>query len=153
MGGRARVVASPLALQEVTSLPVREVEDKERIVPGFIYVAPADYHLLIDVGTFALSTDAKVNKARPSIDMLFESAADAYLARVVAVILTGASVDGAAGAARIKAKGGTVVVQDPATAEAPVMPRAALEACLPDRVLTLDAIASYLKLQGYTGQT
>jgi two-component system, chemotaxis family, protein-glutamate methylesterase/glutaminase len=137
------------ALQDVTPLPVREAEDKEPIVPGCVYVAPSDYHLLVDVGRFALSTDRKINMARPSIDMLFESAADAYLERVVAVVLTGASRDGAAGAARVKSKGGMVVVQDPTTAEARIMPDAAMRACPVDRVLPLDAIASFLGVQGY----
>lgn len=137
------------ALQELTGLPVREAEDKEPIVPGCVYVGPSDYHLLVDAGRFALSTDAKVNKARPAIDMLFESAADAYLDRVVAVVLTGASRDGAAGAARVKSRGGVVVVQDPSTAESAIMPKAAIEACAVDRVLPLDGIASFLKVQGY----
>lgn len=138
------------ALQELSALPVREAEDKEPIVPGCVYVAPADYHLLIDAGRFALSTDAKVLSARPSIDMLFESAADAYQERVIAVVLTGASKDGAAGAARVKKKGGIVVVQDPATAEARLMPQAAVQACAVDRVLNLNGIASFLQVQGYS---
>jgi two-component system chemotaxis response regulator CheB len=137
------------ALQELTALPVREAEDKEPITPGCVYVAPADYHLLLDAGRFALSTDAKVLSARPSIDMLFESAADAYLDRVIAVVLTGASRDGAAGAARVKQKGGVVVVQDPATAEARLMPQAAIQACAVDRVLPLEGIAAFLQVQGY----
>jgi two-component system chemotaxis response regulator CheB len=137
------------ALQELTALPVREVDDKEAIVPGCIYVAPPDYHLLVDVGRFALSTDGKVLMARPSIDMLFESAADAYLGRVIAVILTGASKDGAQGAIRVKRKGGVVVVQDPDTAEARVMPDATLAAVTPDRVLPLEDIAAFLQVKGY----
>ena len=137
------------ALQELTRLPVREAEDKEPIIPGCIYVAPADYHLLVDAGRFALSTDAKVLAARPSIDMLFDSAADAYLERVVAVVLTGASRDGSMGASRVKAKGGVVVVQDPDTAESPVMPSGVIRSCAVDRVLALDAIASFLQVQGY----
>jgi two-component system, chemotaxis family, protein-glutamate methylesterase/glutaminase len=138
-----------VALQELTALPVREVDDKEPIVPGCIYVAPPDYHLLVEVGRFALSTDARVLAARPSIDMLFESAADAYLDRVVAVVLTGASRDGAQGATRVKRKGGIVVVQEPSTAESRVMPDAAIAACAPDRVLPLEGIAAFLQVQGY----
>jgi two-component system, chemotaxis family, protein-glutamate methylesterase/glutaminase len=137
------------ALQESTMLPVREAEDKEPIVPGCIYVGPPEYHLLVDTGRFALSTDAKVQMARPSIDVLFESAADAYLERVVAVALTSASKDGAQGAARIKQKGGIVIVQDPATAESPVLPRAVVAACAVDRVLPVEDIAQFLKVQGY----
>ena len=137
------------ALQELTALPVREAEDKEPIEAGCVYVAPADYHLLIDAGRFALSTDAKVLSARPSIDMLFESAADAYLDRVIAVVLTGASRDGALGASRVKQKGGVVVVQDPSTAESRVMPNAAMQSCAVDRILPLEGIASFLQVQGY----
>jgi two-component system chemotaxis response regulator CheB len=138
------------ALQELTALPVREADDKEPITPGCVYLAPADYHLLVDAGRFALSTDAKVLSARPSIDMLFESAADAYLDRVIAVVLTGASRDGALGAARVKQKGGIVVAQDPATAESKVMPQATIQSCAVDRILPLEAIASFLKVQGYS---
>jgi two-component system chemotaxis response regulator CheB len=137
------------ALQELSRLPVREAEDKEPIIPGCIYLAPADYHLLVDAGHFALSTDAKVLAARPSIDVLFESAADAYLERVVAVVLTGASRDGAMGATRVKAKGGVVVVQDPATSESAVMPASVIQSCAVDRVLPLEGIASFLQVQGY----
>jgi len=137
------------ALQELTALPVREADDKEPIVPGCVYVAPPDYHLLVEVGRFALSTDPRILSARPSIDMLFESAADAYLDRVIAVVLTGASRDGAQGAARVKRKGGVVVVQDPATAEARIMPEAALAAVKADRVLPLEDIAAFLQVQGY----
>jgi two-component system, chemotaxis family, protein-glutamate methylesterase/glutaminase len=137
------------ALQELTALPVREVEDKEPIVSGCVHVAPPDYHLLVEAGHFALSVDNKVLSARPSIDMLFESAADAYLDRVIAVVLTGASRDGAQGALRVKKKGGIVVVQDPSTAESRVMPESAIAACSPDRVLPLDGIAAFLNVQGY----
>lgn len=137
------------ALQGLTELPVREVDDKEPIVPGCVYVGPPDYHLLVEVGNFALSTDAKILAARPSIDILFESAADAYLDRVVAVLLTGASRDGAQGAERVKRKGGIVVVQDPETAEARAMPEAALALLTPDRVLGLEEIGSFLQVQGY----
>jgi two-component system, chemotaxis family, protein-glutamate methylesterase/glutaminase len=140
------------ALQDLTSLPVRETEGKEPIIPGCVYVAPPDYHLLVDVGHFPLSTDKKVLMARPSIDVLFESAADAYLERVIAVVLTGASKDGAAGAARVKQKGGIVVVQDPATPDSPIMPRAAIAACAADRVLdgTERVIERPRRVQGET---
>ena len=137
------------ALQELTGLPVREAEDKEPIIPGCVYVAPADYHLLVDVGRFALSTDAKVLSARPSIDVLFESAADAYLDRVIAVVLTGASKDGTVGAQRVKQKGGIVVAQDPGSAECRVMPQSVVQSVAVDRILPLEAIASFLQVQGY----
>jgi two-component system chemotaxis response regulator CheB len=131
-------------LQSHCALPVAEVNDKDRIIAGRVYLAPADYHLLVDVGHFALSTDARVCYARPSIDVLFESAADVYRDRVIGVILTGASSDGALGAARIKKLGGRVVAQDPATAESPVMPRAAINAGVVSEVLLLSDMALYL---------
>jgi two-component system, chemotaxis family, protein-glutamate methylesterase/glutaminase len=112
-------------LQSASALPVVEPEDKDELRPGQVYLAPADYHLLVEPGAVALSTDAPVNHARPSIDVLFESAADAYGPAVVAVVLTGASDDGARGALRIRQRGGTVIVQDPATAVSPIMPNAA----------------------------
>ncbi len=137
------------ALQELTPLPVREADDKEPIVPGCVYVAPPDYHLLVEVGRFALSTDPRVLSARPSIDMLFESAADAYRDRVIAVVLTGQSRDGAQGAARVKRRGGVVVVQEPSTAEARILPDSAIATSTPDRILPLEDIAAFLKVQGY----
>lgn len=132
------------ALQRLSPLPVREVEDKDRIESGHIYLAPADYHLLVEAGHFALSVDAPVLYARPSIDVLFESAADAYGADVLAIVLTGASADGACGVARIKARGGVVLVQDPATAQSGIMPQAAMAAAPVDRVLPLQEMAAYV---------
>ena len=125
-------------------LPVTEPHDKEPILAGRIYVAPQDYHLLVDERALALSTDPPVRYARPSIDVLFESAADAYRTRVIGVVLTGANSDGARGAARIKANGGIVVVQDPATAECPIMPKATLDRVAVDRVLPLAEIPAFL---------
>lgn len=115
-------------LQRQCPLPLSEAEDKEAIAPGHIYLAPADYHLLVEVGRLALSTEAPVCHARPSIDVLFESAADAYGKRVIGVILTGASDDGAKGLATIKANGGVPIVQEPTTAQSPTMPSAAIDA-------------------------
>lgn len=115
-------------LQHQCLLPVTEAEDKEAIAPGRVYLAPADYHLLVEAGHFALSTEAPVRYARPSIDVLFESVAEAYGNRAIGAILTGASNDGARGLLRIKAHGGLAVVQEPATAECSVMPRAAIYA-------------------------
>jgi two-component system chemotaxis response regulator CheB len=131
-------------LQQESALPVNDVKDKEVILPGRIYLAPANYHLLIDQGTFALSTEAPVHYARPSIDLLFESAADTYGKRAIGVVLTGASRDGAQGAAAIKARGGLVVVQQPETAESRVMPEAAIAATEVDEVLPLFGIATFL---------
>jgi len=109
-------------------LRIAEPVDKEPLEPGRVYIAPADYHLLIDQQHLALSTDAPVYYARPSIDVLFESAAESYGAGVVGVVLTGANQDGAAGAARIQRCGGRVIVQDPASAESRPMPAAAIAA-------------------------
>jgi two-component system chemotaxis response regulator CheB len=131
-------------LRRRSHLPLSEPNDKEAIEPGRVYLAPRDYHLLIDEGGFALSTDSPVIHARPSIDVLFESAADAYRERAVGVILTGANRDGGIGLARVKAQGGLAVVQDPETAESPAMPRAAIAATEVDRVLPLAEIAPFL---------
>jgi two-component system, chemotaxis family, protein-glutamate methylesterase/glutaminase len=124
--------------------PVHDVEDKARIERGHVYVAPPDYHLLVEPGSFALSIDERVQHARPSIDVLFESAADAYGDRVIGVILTGANEDGAAGLARIKERGGVAVVQDPSSAERRAMPDAAIAATVADAVLPLEEIGGFL---------
>lgn len=132
-------------LQRRSRLPVCEPEDKQMIEAEKVYLAPSDYHLLVERDSFALSTGPPVCSARPSIDVLFEAAADAYGARAVGVILTGSSRDGAAGLARIKRRRGFAVVQQPDTAEVRFMPEAAL-ALTPDadRVLTLDQISEFL---------
>jgi two-component system, chemotaxis family, protein-glutamate methylesterase/glutaminase len=131
-------------LQNDTPLRVLEVLDKEEMRPGSVYVAPPDYHLLVEEGFFSLSVDAPVRFSRPSIDVTFESAADSYGMDVIGVVLTGANADGAAGLARIVAGGGYAVVQDPATAEVAVMPRAARAAVPAARVLPLDEIGPHL---------
>lgn len=134
-------------LQERTPLPVADAEDKMAIEPGRVYLAPADYHLLVEErGLFALSIDPPVRSARPSIDVLFQSAADAYGRALVGVLLTGASADGAAGLAAIKARGGHVVVEDPATAECGTMPAAGVAAAAVDDVLPLSMIGERLVL-------
>lgn len=132
------------AMQRGCPLMVREVEDKDRLAAGRVYLAPADYHLLIEGDHMTLSTEARVLHARPSIDVLFDSAAESHADRVLGVILTGASRDGVLGAQKIKQRGGLVVVQDPATAECKVMPAAAIAGVAVDRVLTLEQIAQYL---------
>jgi two-component system chemotaxis response regulator CheB len=121
-----------------------EAEDKEPICGGHVYLAPADYHLLVDAGHFALSTEGRVRYARPSIDVLFASAADCYREGVLGVVLTGASADGAEGASHIRRCGGRVVAQDPRTAEAPAMPRAAIAAGAVDDIVPLSEIGAYL---------
>jgi two-component system chemotaxis response regulator CheB len=131
-------------LQDRTSLPVCEVEDKAPIVAGHVHIAPADYHLLIEDGHFALSTDDPVRFSRPSIDVTFISAADAYAERSVGVILTGANSDGAAGLKRIHDRGGLALVQLAETAESPLMPAAALQSVPEARALTIAEIAAVL---------
>ena len=131
-------------LQERTRLEVVEVEDKMPIQSGMLFVAPADYHLLIDRGFFALSTDPPVRYSRPSIDVTFYSVADAYGASTVGVVLTGANSDGSRGLRRIFDRGGLALVQDPSTAESPTMPTAAIR-CVPGaRVQTIPQIAATL---------
>lgn len=125
-------------------LPVKEAEDKDEFAAGRVLVAPAGYHMLIEDGSVALSTEAAVSYARPSVDVLFESAAQAYGSGVLAVVLTGSSRDGAAGAEAVRGAGGQVLVQDPETAESQAMPRAAMAAAKPQAILTLDEIGELL---------
>lgn len=131
-------------LQDCTGLPVQEVEDKEPVERGVVYVAPPNYHLLFDDGGFALSTDAPVRFSRPSIDVTFESAAYEYGPRAIGIVLTGANDDGAAGLRLLAQSGGVPLVQDPATAESATMPAAALRAVPSARVLPLEGIAPAL---------
>jgi two-component system chemotaxis response regulator CheB len=131
-------------LQEHTTMVVCEVEDKQPILPDYLFLAPADYHLLVEDGHFSLSVDEPVRYSRPSIDVTFVSAADSFGAGAVGVVLTGANADGAAGLARIAERGGTAIVQAPETAESAVMPRAALEAVPQARILTLPEIGQLL---------
>jgi two-component system chemotaxis response regulator CheB len=126
------------------ALTVREAEDKQELEPGVVLVAPADYHLLVETGTVALSVDAPLNFSRPSIDVLFGSAADAYAEHTVGVVMTGANADGALGLARIAGRGGVAIVQDPETAERREMPDAALWATPEARVLALEQIGPEL---------
>ena len=131
-------------LQERSHLIVCEVEDKMPLEEGHIYVAPPDYHTLIEPGHFALSTEAPVRFSRPSIDVTFNSAADAYGHRVVGVVMTGANTDGAMGLRRISDLGGLAIIQDPKTAESPTMPEAAQKAVPRARVMPLPRIGEYL---------
>ena len=125
-----------------SSLPVAEAEDKDEIQPGHVYVAPADYHLLVEPGRLALSIDAPVHHSRPSIDVLFESAADAYGRATTAVVLTGANDDGCRGLCQVKRRGGVTLVQDPETAVRREMPDAAIATGVVDLVLTVEQIAA-----------
>lgn len=114
-------------LAPICPLRIKEGEDKEPLQPGILYLAPPNYHLLVERShTLSLSVDAPVHHSRPSIDVLFESAADAYGPALAGVLLSGANEDGAAGIARIRRKGGLAIVQDPGTASSPMMPGAAL---------------------------
>jgi two-component system, chemotaxis family, protein-glutamate methylesterase/glutaminase len=131
-------------LQVRATLPVADVDDKAPIERGQVYLAPPDYHLLIEQGYFSLSKEPHVHYARPSIDVLFQSAADAYRERVIGVILTGANADGAHGLAEVKRRGGVAVVQDPGTAERREMPAAALAMTAADAVLPLSEIGPFL---------
>ena len=127
------------------ALPLREAEDKEPIVPGTVYFAPLDYHLLVDDGpALALSVDAPVHYSRPSIDVLFESAADAYGSGLIGMLLSGANQDGARGLAAIEARGGLAVVQEPDSAGVRTMPESALARTTAARILTPLQMATFL---------
>ena len=127
---------------ERCALDVKEADDKEPIVSGTVYIAPPNYHLLVEPdASFSLSVEDAVLYSRPSIDLLFETAAYAYGERMVGVVMTGASSDGAAGLKRVRAQGGRAWVQNPMTARSATMPRAALETAGADRILDLDDLA------------
>lgn len=132
-------------LNKMSGIVVTEAEDKEPLCSGRVYLAPAGYHLLIEADrSFSLSVDPRVNYSCPSIDVLFESAAEVFAESLIGIVLTGANSDGAHGLKRIKDRGGLAVVQDPKTASAIAMPRAALEATPVDHVLDLLQIAPLL---------
>ena len=132
------------------ALRVKEADEKELIVAGCVYLAPPNYHLLVEEDhTFSLSIEGRVNFSRPAVDMLFDTAVYAYRERLIGVILTGANHDGSQGLKRIKEAGGYVMVQTPETAEADAMPRAAIAAATVDQVLDVEQIADMLlKLVG-----
>jgi two-component system chemotaxis response regulator CheB len=131
-------------LQRYTALRIGDANDKDAPLPGRAYLAPAGYHLLVDEEGLALSVDPPVLYARPSIDVLFESAADVYGPTAIGIIMTGTSRDGAAGLTRLKQRGGTTIVQDPATALRRTMPEAALASTQVDWTLPLDEIGGRL---------
>jgi two-component system chemotaxis response regulator CheB len=131
-------------LQTKTERPVLDVEDKMPIARRHVYVAPPNYHLLVERGSFALSVDEHVQYARPSIDVLFETAAHAYGAGVIGIILTGANADGARGLARIKNAGGVAVIQDPLGAARRTMPEAAIAATAADAILPVEGIGNFI---------
>jgi two-component system, chemotaxis family, protein-glutamate methylesterase/glutaminase len=131
------------------AVTIREAEDKEPVQPGVVYFAPPDYHLLFESPrSFSLSVDEPVNHSRPSIDVLFESAAEAFGRRVMALVLTGSNADGARGIRRICEAGGVVAVQDPGSAGHREMPAAALQACPSAKPLSLAELAALLREAG-----
>lgn len=149
LAGKPSQLASVLALH--TRLPVREADDKQPFENGCIHVAPPNYHLLLEKSAcLSLSVEDPVLFSRPSIDVLFESAADAYGAATVGVLLSGANDDGARGLRRIAAAGGLTVVQDPSSASARAMPEAALQLLEPDHVLPLAGIGPFLASLPFT---
>jgi two-component system chemotaxis response regulator CheB len=138
----------PTLLQDQTTLRVSEVEDKAPIEPGAVFVAPADYHLLVESDYFTLSVDEPIRYSRPSIDLTFSTAADVFGSHTIGVVLTGSNADGAEGLRRIAERGGMAIVQEPATAESPIMPKAALKAVPTARVMTLHAIGAFIGEMG-----
>ena len=139
----------PEILSGPTVPPLKLAEDKEPILPGIIYLAVPDYHLLVEAGrTFALSLDARVNFSRPAIDVLFETAAEAYGAKVMGIVLSGANCDGAAGLKAIADRGGITVVQSLESAEMIAMPAAALEAAPGSFELNVPGLVAMMRAHG-----
>ncbi len=131
------------------ALQVKEAEDKEMATGGTVYFAPADYHLLVEAGgTIALSSEEPVNHSRPAIDVLFETAADAFGAALTGIVLTGANHDGAEGLRAVGAAGGIALVEQPVTAEVSTMPAAALAACPSARAMSFEQIVAHLQIWG-----
>jgi two-component system chemotaxis response regulator CheB len=136
-------------LQQKCQLRVKQADEKENLLPGTAYIAPPDYHLLLELDkTFSLSTDPPVLFSRPAIDVLFESAAIAYGKRVAGILLTGASSDGTKGLLAIRKSGGYTVAQDPAEAQFPLMPKSAIMGGAAQKILTLRGINECLKKIG-----
>ena len=131
-------------LQDATDMKVGEIEDKDPLTPGMVHVAPANYHVLIEEGYASLTIEEPVRFSRPSIDVMFSSAADTYGAGAIGVVLTGANEDGARGLAHIVKRGGLALVQDPKTAEIPIMPQAAIRAVPSAEVLSLETLGPRL---------
>jgi len=132
-------------INKLSKLNVKEADEKEKIGSGTVYISPPNYHMLIEEDlTIALSTEEKKNYSRPSIDILFETAAYAYGSKLIGIVLTGANNDGADGLLKIKNAGGYCIVQEPSEAEAPAMPLAAIKKAKPSKVLKLTEIANLL---------
>jgi len=138
-------------LSSRTRFDVKEIEDKAGILPNVFYVAPADYHVLIEKDyTFTLDDSEKVNYGRPSIDVTFESAADAYGANLTCILLSGANADGVNGLKIAKQKGSSIIIQDPASAEVPYMPQQAMAHVTPDYILRPDNVQQMIAAIGAT---
>ncbi len=137
-------------LEKFCTLTIKEAEDKEVIQPGYVYIAPGDYHLLVEMDkTLSLSMEPSVNYSRPSVDVLFETAAEAYREKLVGVVLTGANQDGSMGLKKIKDFNGLAVVQQPDTAEASRMPLEAIATVESiDYILTVEEIAMFISKLG-----
>ena len=132
-------------LNSISPVKVKEAEDKEKLEKGIIYVAPANYHIMIDDGSvISLTTDERINYSRPSIDVLFESAAEVFQDQLVGVILTGANDDGTEGMRLIKQSGGMTIIQDPQTAEVRTMPESVFRQMQVDHILSLKEISEFL---------
>ncbi|MCD0464914.1 chemotaxis protein CheB [Flavobacterium sp. ENC] len=128
-----------------TEVPVKIVQDKEPILPGFLYVAPSNYHLLFEKNeTISLDTSEKVNYSRPSIDVSFESAAEIYGDSLVGILLSGSNSDGTEGLKMIQKAGGIIIVQDPDSADMPFMPSNAIVHTTPDYILNTDEILKFI---------
>jgi two-component system chemotaxis response regulator CheB len=136
----------PEIFRETCGFRIKEAESSESILPGYLYVAPPNYHMSIDKDfTLALSNEEAVNYSRPSIDVLFDSSAIAYKSNVVGILLTGSNHDGAQGLKKIQELGGLTITEDPATANFPQMPQAAIAIMKPDLILSADKIAALMK--------
>lgn len=132
-------------LNDNSQLTIQEAEEKQEIKKGHVYIAPPNYHLLVEKNrTFSLTIDERVNFARPSVDVLFESAAEVYQNRLIGIIMTGSNNDGAYGLKEIKKAGGLTIVQDPKEAEWPGMPEAAIQNVVPHYILPLNKISKLL---------
>ena len=132
-------------LNNKSKLFLKEADEKEKIEHGKVYIAPPNYHLMIERNkTFSLTIDERVNYSRPSIDVLFESAAEAYKNKLIGIILTGSNNDGTKGIKRIKEYGGLIIAQDPETAESSYMPASAIATNQPDYILSLEEITALL---------
>jgi two-component system chemotaxis response regulator CheB len=131
-------------LQDSTQLKVCEIEDKDPLCAGTVHIAPANYHVLVEAGHFSLTVEEPVRFSRPSIDVMFTSAADTYQKGAIGVVLTGANEDGSRGLKDIVKRGGRALVQDPKTAEIPIMPQAAIREVPTAEVLPLEKIGPRL---------